>query len=249
MTYKGIILAAGRGSRMKSLTEEHPKCMVHLDGKMLLEWQEEAIQAAGINDIVVIGGYNADKLPNRFETLCNTRWSETNMVSSLLVANDILEKKHSIISYSDIVYSHDHIQRLKECDGDICITYDALWYELWSQRFENPLDDAETFIIHDNILQEIGSKTDSLEDIQGQYMGLLKFTPKGWSQVQSILQKLTQDQCDKLDMTSLLSLILQKNIKISTVQVLGKWCEVDSDTDLEIYTQLLQHKWSHNWKS
>jgi choline kinase len=34
---KAIILAAGRGTRMKTLTEEKPKCLVELDGQSLLE--------------------------------------------------------------------------------------------------------------------------------------------------------------------------------------------------------------------
>ena len=43
---RGIILAAGRGSRMKHLTSERPKCMVKLQGKPLIEWQLEALRAA-----------------------------------------------------------------------------------------------------------------------------------------------------------------------------------------------------------
>ena len=59
---RGIILAAGRGSRMKHLTSERPKCMVKLQGKPLIEWQLEALRAAGIDDIAIVTGYRHELL-------------------------------------------------------------------------------------------------------------------------------------------------------------------------------------------
>ena len=54
---KAIILAAGRGSRMKNLTSDKPKCLVKLHGKPLLEWQLESMYKSGISEIAVVTGY------------------------------------------------------------------------------------------------------------------------------------------------------------------------------------------------
>ena len=62
---KAIILAAGRGSRMKKLTDELPKCLVELRGKTLLDWQLEALRAAGITEIAIVTGYKREMLTNR----------------------------------------------------------------------------------------------------------------------------------------------------------------------------------------
>ena len=51
---KDIILAAGRGSRMKNLTADRPKCLVELRGKALLDWQLEALRAAGVTEIAIV---------------------------------------------------------------------------------------------------------------------------------------------------------------------------------------------------
>ena len=59
---KANILAAGRGSRMKHLTDERPKCLIEFNGKPLLEWQLEAIRAAGIDEIGIITGYKREML-------------------------------------------------------------------------------------------------------------------------------------------------------------------------------------------
>ena len=53
---RAIILAAGRGSRMKKLTEMHPKCLIKFKGKSLLDWQIEAIKKVGIENIALVTG-------------------------------------------------------------------------------------------------------------------------------------------------------------------------------------------------
>ena len=85
---KAIILAAGRGSRMKKLTDEGPKCLVKLRGKTLLDWQLDVFKNAGISQIAIVTGYKRQLLANRgLEEFYNDRWAETNMVSSLACAN------------------------------------------------------------------------------------------------------------------------------------------------------------------
>ncbi len=76
---KAIILAAGRGSRLLSLTDDRPKCLVELYGKPLLDWQIKALRDAGIQDITVVRGYLKDKITGEFETLENPRWFKTNI--------------------------------------------------------------------------------------------------------------------------------------------------------------------------
>ncbi len=105
----GIILAAGRGSRMKELTAEKPKCLLELAGKPLLHWQLAAMRRAGIEKILVVRGYAAHCLQGEFETVENPRWENTNMLSSLLCAKDFASDffanggRRLLISYSDIV--------------------------------------------------------------------------------------------------------------------------------------------------
>ena len=50
---KAMIFAAGLGTRLKPFTDSHPKALLPLAGKTLLQWQIEHLHAAGISDIVV----------------------------------------------------------------------------------------------------------------------------------------------------------------------------------------------------
>lgn len=250
-----VILAAGRGSRMKGLTAARPKCLLELAGKPLLLWQESALKAAGIEKIHVVKGYMADSIPERFSSSLNMRWAETNMLSSLLCASSYIDQQFAadfgqfVISYSDIVYSPAHVNALLRDRHDMAITYDTDWEELWRLRFENVLDDAETFLQQDGKLLEIGGKPQSISEIHGQYMGLLKLTQSGWQQIRQLAVSLG-DKLDKTDMTSFLRFLLANGVEIGTVAVQGKWCEADNGHDLEQYeTALAQGSWSHDWRT
>jgi choline kinase len=230
---KGIILAAGRGSRMQELTTHQPKCLLNIKGKPLIEHQLTGLNACNIKNIALILGYQAEKLKHYSNHhFINERWPETNMVYSLTMADEWLKHDTCIISYSDIYYTQETISRLISADGDISITYDPNWLSIWQKRFENPLDDAETFQINEkNYLLSIGHKPKSLDEIQGQYMGLLKITPTGWATIKNLLHHLPQEQIDKISMTELLNLLIMQSQKIYATPIKEKWFEFDNQHD------------------
>jgi len=233
-----VILAAGRGSRLKEKTDDQPKCLVALHGKALLDWQLKALREAGINEITIVTGYKGERLCDRqTDILTNSNWANSNMVSSLYVASDLLTHSVTIVSYSDIVYPAELVISLAKETADIAITYDVNWEDLWRQRFDDPLDDAETFRLDsDGFLSEIGQPPTSTDDIQGQYMGLLRFTPKGWKEVKSFLDSHSPDEVAQLDMTTLLQRLIESGIKIKGAPYHGKWYEVDTPKDYALYS-------------
>ena len=230
---KAIILVAGRGSRMGTLTDEKPKCLLEVYGKPLIEHQIEALEKAGIKEIALVTGYKSELL-NNYGThhFHNAKWAETNMVYSLLCAKEWLDRSDCIVSYADIYYASKVIKDLVSCPDDIAIAYDPNWLELWSKRFEDPLDDAETFRIDsNNYLLEIGQKPKTVEEIQGQYMGLLKFGNGVFEQlIKNDKHKLS---LDKISMTLFLSLIIKNQIKILCIPNRQFWMEYDNSYDLK----------------
>ncbi len=251
---RAIILAAGRGSRMLSLTEDRPKCLVELAGRPMLEWQCDALRAGGITDILIVKGYKGHKFQGDFTTLDNPDWATSNMVTTLTKANAWLREGPTLVAYSDILYRPEHVQALANAKGDLAMTYDTLWKSLWALRFEDPLSDAETFRQENGLLKEIGSRTNSYDDIQGQYMGLLKWTPQGWDRVYKILSELGDEGIAKLDVTAMFNMLLSRSVEIETVPVEGGWCEADSGDDLKQYEAQLQEAdngtpWSHDFRT
>ena len=240
---KAVILAAGRGSRLGSLTDDKPKCLVEISGQSLLSLQYKALAKAGIEGLSVVAGYQGDKFPDYVEHLIfNPHWQQSNMVRSLLCAQSILQQHPTIVSYADIFYSAETVERLIHCssDADIVIAYDPQWWALWSQRSDNPLDDTESFRFDaKNRLIEIGQAVADREKVMGQYMGLLFIRPFGWSKINRILSTLSEEDINNMDMTSLLALCLERGTSVEVVEQVGGWGEVDTPSDVALYEELL----------
>jgi choline kinase len=237
---RAIILAAGRGSRMGQLGDERPKCLVEFGGKPLIERQVAALRGGGAKAVGVVRGYRAEmiKLPD-LTYFQNERWAETNMVMSLATAAEWLKAGPVIVSYADIFYRHELVRELAAASGDIVVTYDRAWRSLWSRRFVDPLADAETFRADaSGRLIEIGNKASSIDEIGGQYMGLLKFTPHGWKDVEALLATLDAQTRNRLDMTGLLQRLLRQNVTIGTIGTDGQWGEIDNPSDLALYERM-----------
>lgn len=93
---RAVILAAGFGSRMVPLTLNTPKPLVRVHGKMIIETLLDAIEQAGITEIVLVRGYLWEqfdillhKYPN-IKFLQNPLFNEANNISSAYIAKDLL---------------------------------------------------------------------------------------------------------------------------------------------------------------
>jgi choline kinase len=239
---RAVILAAGRGSRLGHLTDDRPKCLVELAGKPLIERQVAALRRGGIEEIAVVRGYRAAMID--LPGLCyfaNERWAETNMVMSLVAAAPWLHAGPAIVSYADIFYRSELVRGLAGAPGELAIAYDRAWRRLWTRRFADPLADAETFRIDAaSRLIEIGGKAARMEEIEGQYMGLLRFTPAAWRAVETLLGTLAAPVRDRLDVTALLRRLLAQGECVGTFGTDGQWGEIDNPEDVALYESMVR---------
>jgi choline kinase len=237
---KAIILAAGEGTRLRPYTLDRPKCLVEVDGKSLLDRQLAVLAAESVDDIVVIGGYRSDMLKRPGIRLrLNPRFAETNMVWTLFCAEHDIEGD-VLICYGDIVYSRDVLRSVMASKADIAVAIDLDWESYWRVRNEDPLADAETLKLDSSgRILEIGQKPKSLEEIQGQYMGLIKLTGPGIAAFKKFFSearsagKLMGKPVEKAYMTDLLQGIALSDIPVQSVPVHGGWVEVDTVSDLQ----------------
>ena len=177
---KAIIIAAGLGSRLKSYTEDLPKCMLNFGDKTLLERQLEAYRNCGINNISVIRGYKKEKI--NYEDLRyyeNPDFENNNILNSLFYAEEELNG-NVIVAYSDILFEASVVRRLLESQADISIVVDIDWRGYYDGRKEHPIEEAENVIFNaNNEVLKIGKILTEKDDVHGEFIGMLKFTPRG----------------------------------------------------------------------
>ncbi len=238
---KVILLVAGEGKRLRPYTLDRPKCMVEVDGISLIDRQLAVLKAEGLNNIVMIGGYKSDMLKREgIKLKLNPRYYETNMVWTLFSAEDELDGD-VVVSYGDIVYSRKVLKSLLKSTADIAVTVDKKWESYWRLRNENLLDDAETLKLRkDGTISEIGKKPKSLDEIDGQYMGLMKFSNKGIKHIKKVFHAAEKNSAllgravENAYMTDLLQAVIDANKLVTAVPINGEWVEIDTIGDLNI---------------
>lgn len=245
---KCIILGAGEGTRLRPHTLDRPKCLVELNGRPILDYIEDALRTAGVTEMHVVTGYRAELIERRGEsTFHNPRFDSTNMVASLMCAAELLDGGDDIlVSYADIVFEPGVVSALAECDAATSIAVNTRWRDLWSMRMEHPLEDAETLKIDEvgNVV-ELGKQPSGYDDIQGQYMGLIKFRADFARQIIQLFESLDPDGLydgkdrDNMYMTSYLQHWIDNVGPMRAVRVDGGWLEVDTSEDLALYHKLL----------
>lgn len=236
-----IILAAGEGSRLRPYTDDRPKCLVEVAGTSLLERHLKVLRSQGLDNIGIVTGYRGEQLEGRgLRVFSNPRYAQTNMVWTLFCAEQALDRE-TIIAYGDIVYSARNLRALLDSTADIAVVIDRQWESYWRARFENPFDDAETLKLDGNgCITEVGQKPTSLHDIQGQYIGLMKFSVHGVEQLRQRFHAARQTgeirgkSLEKLYMTDMLQSLIDTGCRVEAVPVDGEWVEVDNAIDLNL---------------
>jgi L-glutamine-phosphate cytidylyltransferase len=237
---KVILLVAGEGKRLQPYTLDRPKCMVEINGISLIDRQLSVLRMEGLNNIVMIGGYKSDMLKSKgVKYKINQRFYETNMVWTLFSAEEEFEGE-VIVSYGDIVYSRKVLKLLLESSADIAVIIDKEWESYWRARSEDPLVDVETLKLRkDGTISEIGQKPKSLDEIEGQYIGLMKFSAKGVKQIKDIFHSATKNgeisgnSMENSYMTDLLQTAITSGITVTSIAIHGEWVEVDTVEDLK----------------
>lgn len=246
---RAILLAAGEGKRLRPLTNDRPKCLVALAGVSLIDRQLRVLRGAGIQDIVLVGGYRAEQLGGRGVRLIrNPDYERTNMVATLFCAAELMTAEADLlIGYGDIVYEPRVLAALCECTDAVGVSVDRQWRRYWELRMSDPLADAETLRLSDSgHIRELGKKPAGYGDIQGQYMGLIKvradWVPRWKRAYEDMDRGALYDGRDfsNMYMTSFLQHLIDRGWQVKAVPVDNGWLEIDTLDDLELYHRLLE---------
>lgn len=250
---KAVILAAGQGTRLKKYTENLPKGMLEFRGKTLIQRQIELYRRCGIEDIAIVRGFAGDKIRyGGVKYYTNENFADTNMVESLLAAKMEFDDD-IIVSYSDIVFDETMLRGMAASAGDFSVAVDLDWQEYWQARYGKVDFDTESLVIDEagNIVS-IGLENPPLSQIDGRYVGLLKFSRHGLGVIQEIMEEAHRHNTGgpwqqsgkpvrKAYMTDLLQAVIESGEQVHAKPFHHGWIEFDTNEDYETAC-----KWAEN---
>jgi len=118
---QAIILAAGMGKRLKEYTQDNTKCMVKVNGVTMIERLLRQLDGKGLSGIIVVEGYEGQKLIDYINTLGistaiefvdNPIYDKTNNIYSLALAQDYLLKDDTVLFESDLMFDDEIVSSI-----------------------------------------------------------------------------------------------------------------------------------------
>jgi L-glutamine-phosphate cytidylyltransferase len=183
---RGIILAAGKGSRLNGTIGDKPKCLLRIGGTTLVDRQIDALKAVGITDIVVVVGCQAELVRRscgaRITYIENTRFAQTNSLYSLWLARPLLYDGFVVMN-CDVLF---HPQMLSDL---VTSRHEDALLIAYQDDDTQPLGDEEMKIkVRRGRVSEI-AKTLSPDEADGENVGVVKFGRDGARLLTSLLDQ------------------------------------------------------------
>ena len=241
---KAIIIGAGRGIRLMPETRSYPKCLVDgLGGRRVLDWILEAFTQNGIEDIAFIGGYYMDKVVAAYPCLrfyTNSDWTNNNILESLLCAAPELDGD-CLISYSDIVFQKEIVEKLLANPAENALVVDRAWRRHYQGRTNHGEEEAEKVVAAGGLIRSLGKHIPGNESY-GEFIGLSRLSgatscrlrrlydelrPRCWN---SPFQKAATIR--QAYLTDMFQELIDRGTSFAPVDIEAGWAEIDTPQDL-----------------
>lgn len=252
---RAIIPAAGLGSRLLPYTADRPKCMVEVDGVPILRRTVERLRAAGVDEVVVVGGYRAERIDAPGVTLVlNHDYRSNNVLASFFTARAFLEGE-VVFAYSDVVYTGPTLDRFlgaaRAARADFAVAVDPDWEGAYRGRSLHPVSEAELVAVRGGEVVEAGKHVGPAR-AWGEWCGLAYFAPAGsrravdtFSELEGAYRRTGVNpfphapRFEAAYMTDFFNELARRGASIRACPVSGGWVEVDTPEDLERVRRLL----------
>ena len=234
---KAVILAAGQGTRIRSVHGEHPKCLIEVDNATILDHQLDALYKSGITDVTIVVGYEKEQIIDhvrsrklsqvqRVHFVENPAFAITNNIYSLWLAFDWVRGDSFIVLNADVIFDADVLDRAVRTNAPISMIIDPLWR-----------DETMKVIVHgDHVIQM--SKKISRERFSGTYIGITIFSKdvqaRFFNKLTSVISAGRVNEFFNVAVQEL----VDEDVHVGYTSTDGlAWAEIDDPTDLSFAQQ------------
>lgn len=245
---QAIILAAGMGKRLKELTSNATKCMVEVNGEMMIHKTLMHLEKLNLNKIVLVVGYEGQQLMDYVNSLglktpveyvVNDVYDKTNNIYSLYLAKEYLLQDDTLLLESDLVYEEAVIRKLVDTPYPSLVLVD---------KFESWMDGTCITVDEDDNITSFVSKREfdfTKTDEYYKTVNLYKFS-KNFSEKYYV--PFLEAYCNAMGLNEYYEQVLKVitflgDLEIKAIKLNGeKWYEIDDVQDLDIAESMLAGK-------
>ncbi|NUQ18493.1 MAG: phosphocholine cytidylyltransferase family protein [Sphingomonas sp.] len=235
---KAIILSAGQGSRLGHIVDEKPKCLIEFNGRTLLDRQLDTLKANGVNEAVVVTGFE-DELVNatiarrsegpEVRTIYNPFYKVADNTGSLYIAREELSGD-CLVWNGDTLVSNRLMQRVLANDRQgICATIDR----------KSSYDEDDMKVVEaDGRLKAIGKRLEP-SIVNAESIGLIAFRAGGAECFREAIERAIRTPEGTTIWYLRVIHRLAQSSEIWTLDINGEeWGEVDFPADVETAKKL-----------
>jgi len=233
-----IVMAATRGDVLRAPTAEKPKTMVSVNGRPILHHLVSQFRKEQIKNVTVVRGYGKEHVdaPD-VHFVDNDRFENTGELVTLKAAAKAMSGD-MVISFGDILFRRYILSSLLDMEDDIAIAVDGEWSERNGNRlgFQDLIQasspPSRNYSTEPVWLEKMAPQFEA-EQINGEWIGLLKSNARGTELIKAALLELgSREDFDQLHLYHLFNHLIGQGQKIRVLYISGHWLDVDNLDDL-----------------
>ncbi|MFB3902049.1 MAG: NTP transferase domain-containing protein [Acidobacteriota bacterium] len=230
---KAVILAAGRGTRIETVTHGMPKCLLDFGGRTILDCQIEGLLAAGVSEIGIVIGHNGYQIVDHlartfsncfdsFRFIHNPLFATTNNIYSLWLAGDWIGLDSFLCLNADVLCHPAVLLPAVSGKAPVSMIVDPQWR-----------DETMKVVIRNQSVVQM-SKSISRAEYSATYIGITAFS----RQVTPLLfheigRMLGEGQVDQF-FNAAVQRLVDRGLHVGFVRTRGlPWAEIDDPADLQ----------------
>jgi L-glutamine-phosphate cytidylyltransferase len=229
---KAVILAAGQGTRIRSVHGERPKCLIEVDNSTILDHQLDALAMAGINNVAIVVGYEKEQIINhvtdrkpsnvqRIHFIENPAFAITNNIYSLWLALEWLRDDSFIVLNADVIFDAEVLASAIQTNAPVSMIVDPLWR-----------DETMKVIIHGDRIRQMSKKI-TREQFSGTYIGITIFSKAIQTRFFDKMNMLISAACVNDFFNVAVQELVDEGVNVGYTSTDGlAWAEIDDPTDL-----------------
>ncbi len=222
---KSVILAAGRGTRLKEITYSKNKCALEINGKSIIRRIVDSFKSNGVNDIYIVVGHKKEDIIKEIkgdaEYLDNPLFSSEGILRSLWYAKESVFGEEFVLSTGDVLFNPKIFPEFLGTKGDVVVAVKKK--KCCEEDVKVVVNNGKIHKMEENI---------PCEEAVGEFGMIIKFSSEPSKRLFEVVKNILEDGKKKHRLIDALNIMIRDGVEF-TPYFFHKGVEVDTKEDLE----------------